>query len=54
MDLVRTSGYRSLDEAAIKALKEAAPYWPLPEEWKEEALTIKGHFIYSLQGTYIR
>lgn len=54
VDLVRTSGYRSLDEAAIKALKEAAPYWPLPEEWKEEALTIKGHFIYSLQGTYIR
>lgn len=54
VDLIRTSGYRSLDEAAIKALKEAAPYWPLPEEWKEEALTIKGHFIYSLQGTYIR
>lgn len=54
VELVRTSGYRSLDEAAIKALKEAAPYWPLPEEWKEEALTIKGHFIYSLQGTYIR
>ncbi|MDP3112419.1 MAG: TonB family protein [Thermodesulfovibrionales bacterium] len=54
VDLVRTSGYRSLDEAAIKALKEAAPYWPLPEEWKEEALTIKGHFIYSLQGPYIR
>lgn len=54
VDLIRTSGYRSLDEAAIKALREAAPYWPLPEEWKEEALTIKGHFIYSLQGTYIR
>jgi len=54
VELVRTSGYRSLDEAAIKALKEAAPYWPLPEEWKEEALTIKGHFIYSFQGTYIR
>lgn len=54
VELVRTSGYRSLDEAAIKALKEAAPYWPLPEEWKEDGLTIKGHFIYSLQGTYIR
>lgn len=54
VDLFRTSGYRSLDEAAIKALRDAAPYWPLPEEWKEDGLTIKGHFIYTLYGTYIR
>ena len=54
VDLFRTSGHRSLDEAAIKALRDAAPYWPLPEEWKEDGLTIKGHFIYTLYGTYIR
>ncbi|NOX20649.1 MAG: TonB family protein [Nitrospirae bacterium] len=52
--LLRTSGYPELDEAAMRALKEGAPYWPLPEKWKEEALTIKGHFIYSLYGMYIR
>ncbi|HBR22835.1 MAG TPA: hypothetical protein DD713_09885 [Nitrospiraceae bacterium] len=54
VELVRTSGYRSLDEAAIKALKDAAPYWPLPEDWKEEELTVKGHFIYSIYGVYVR
>jgi protein TonB len=54
VELVRTSGHRSLDEAAMKALKDAAPYWPLPEDWKEEELTVKGHFIYSIYGVYVR
>lgn len=54
IELLRTSGYKSLDDAAIKALKEAAPYWPLPDEWGKDGLTITGHFIYTLYGTYIR
>ncbi|MDI6744276.1 MAG: TonB family protein [Thermodesulfovibrionales bacterium] len=54
VELVRTSGYRSLDEAAMKALKDAAPYWPLPEDWKEEKLTVRGHFIYSIYGIHVR
>ncbi|MDP2279356.1 MAG: TonB family protein, partial [Nitrospirota bacterium] len=54
VELVRTSGYRSLDDAAIKALKDAEPYWPLPEDWKEEELTVKGHFMYSIYGVYVR
>jgi len=54
VELVRTSGYRSLDEAAMKALKDAAPYWPLPEDWKEEELTVRGHFIYSIYGIHVR
>ena len=54
VELIRTSGYRELDEAAIKALKDGEPYWPLPEKWNEEAITITGHFIYTLYGTYLR
>jgi len=54
VELVRTSGYRSLDDAAMRALKDAAPYWPLPEDWKEEELSIKGHFIYTIYGIYVR
>ncbi len=54
IELLRTSGYRELDEAAIRALKDGEPYWPLPESWGVDAITIKGHFIYSLYGTYIR
>jgi protein TonB len=54
IELIRTSGHKMLDDAALKALKDAAPYWPLPDEWKEESFTITGHFIYSLYGSYIR
>ena len=53
VQLVRTSGYISLDEAALKALQEAAPYWPLPDDWEGNELPITGHFIYFLGGAYI-
>lgn len=54
VELLRTSGHKSLDDAAIKALKDAEPYWPLPDEWGTEGFTITGHFVYSIYGTYIR
>lgn len=54
VELQRTSGYKMLDDAAMKALRDAAPFWPLPKEWKEETFTIRGHFVYTLGGYYIR
>lgn len=54
VDVVRTSGYRDLDEAVVKALKNGEPYWPLPKDWKDEDLAINGHFLYIFGGTYIR
>lgn len=54
VELVRTSGHKSLDDAAIRALKDGAPYWPLPKEWNLEGYTIEGHFIYTIYGYYIR
>jgi len=54
VELIRTSGYRELDEAAIKALRDGEPYWPLPENWDVEGITITGHFVYTLYGTYLR
>ncbi|MEN8263603.1 MAG: TonB family protein [Nitrospirota bacterium] len=54
VDVVRTSGYRDLDEAVVKALKNGEPYWPLPKDWKNEDLEINGHFIYVFGVTYIR
>jgi protein TonB len=52
VELVRTSGWQSLDKAALAALRDGDPYWPLPEEWGMDALTVTGHFIYSLSGYY--
>lgn len=54
VELVRTSGHKSLDEAAMRALRDAEPFWPLPESVKEDALTITGHFVYTLHGYYVR
>lgn len=54
VELVRTSGHRSLDDAAIRALKDAEPFWPLPDEWNKDAIIIDGYFIYSIYGIYIR
>ncbi len=52
-EIVRTSGYRHLDKAVLKALKDAQPYWPLPEDWEKEDLEITGHFIYLYGDTLI-
>ena len=43
MGVVRTSGYKILDDSALKALKDAAPYWPLPEDIGKE-VSVKFHF----------
>lgn len=53
VELVRTSGYRDFDEAAIKALKDGQPYWPLPDDWEKDELEINGHFIYVFGATYV-
>ncbi len=53
IEVVRTSGYRVLDEAAIKALRDASPFWPLPANWEKDSLEVRGHFIYILGRTYV-
>ncbi|MEO5361884.1 MAG: energy transducer TonB [Nitrospirota bacterium] len=50
VDVMRTSGQRSLDDAAVSSIKDAAPFWPLPEEWGKDSFTVKGHFVYRLHG----
>jgi len=54
IDLVRTSGWQDLDKAAMRALKDGAPYWPLPDDWDSDSITVTGHFIYTLDGYYLR
>ena len=54
VELLRTSGQRLLDRAAMEALRDGEPYWPLPEDWDTNSLTVTGHFIYTLHGYYVR
>lgn len=45
--LINGSGYNVLDEAALQAVKSAAPYYPFPVTIDREALPILANFIYS-------
>ena len=50
--LLRTSGHKILDDAAINALKNGGPYWPLPDKWGENSWTIDINFIYIPAGFF--
>jgi len=54
VELIRTSGYKMLDDAALKALRDGEPYWPIPDDWGMDAYTINGHFFYTFYGYGIR
>ncbi len=45
--LIDNSGYNVLDEAALQAVKTAAPYFPFPVTIDREALSILATFIYT-------
>lgn len=53
IEVVKSSGYPMLDDAARQALIDASPFNPLPGSWKKDSLTITGTFIYVLRGIYL-
>jgi TonB family protein len=49
--LVKSSGSRILDQAALEAVRDGADYPPMPATWDDEELTILANFEYRLIGT---
>lgn len=47
--LLDQSGYEILDVAAVKAVKEAAPFYPFPATIQREKLSIQANFVYTPQ-----
>ena len=47
VSLVQHSGFEILDMAAIKAVKEAAPYYPFPVTIPKKKISILATFIYN-------
>ena len=47
--LLDQSGYEILDVAALKAVKEAAPFYPFPETIQRQKLSIQANFVYTPQ-----
>ena len=47
VSLVEQSGHEILDVAALKAVKEAAPFYPFPKNIQRDKLTILANFVYT-------
>lgn len=48
VNLVQGSGHKILDDEALRALKIAAPFNPIPDQYKIPNLSIRGHFVYEM------
>ena len=46
IELVRGSGSKVLDDEAIRSIRTAAPFDPIPAEYKIPSLQIRGRFVY--------
>jgi protein TonB len=46
IDLVRSSGSKILDDEAIRSIRKAAPFDPIPAQYKIPTLQIRGRFVY--------
>ena len=47
--LLNRSGYEILDVSAMKAIKQAAPFYPFPATIDREKLSVQANFIYTPQ-----
>ncbi len=51
VELKETSGYRLLDDAAIRAIRKGASYGPLPKAYPKDELNIMVFFKYEITNT---
>jgi TonB family protein len=45
-ELVRGSGHKLLDDEAMRSIRKASPFDPIPNEYKIPNLQIRGRFVY--------
>ena len=50
LDVIEEEGHRSLHRSSVNAIKGAAPFRPLPEDFPEDYLEVKFGFYYLLPG----
>lgn len=54
LELLKSSGYKILDDEALRAIRDSAPFQPLPDEWNMERYPIRAAVIFYLNEAYIR
>ncbi len=54
VEVLKSSGYKILDDEAVRAIRASAPFQPLPEEWHMERYSIRAAVLFYLGEGYIR
>jgi periplasmic protein TonB len=54
VEVLKSSGYKILDDEALRSIREAAPFQPLPPEWNIDRYSIRAAVIFYLGTGYIQ
>ncbi len=54
LELLKSSGYKILDDEALRSIRASAPFQPLPDDWNMERYSIRAAVIFYLGEGYIR
>lgn len=54
LDILKSSGYKILDDEALRSIRASAPFQPLPDDWNMERYSIRAAVIFYLGEGYIR
>ncbi len=54
LEVLKSSGYKILDDEALRSIRASAPFQPLPDDWNMERYSIRAAVIFYLGEGYIR
>ena len=54
VELLKSSGYKILDDEALRAIRNSAPFQALPGEWNMDRYSIRAAVIFYMNEGYIR
>ena len=54
LELLKSSGYKILDDEALRAIRASAPFQALPDEWNMEQYSIRAAVLFYISEAYIR
>ncbi len=54
LELLKSSGYKILDDEALRSIRASAPFQPLPDEWRMDRYSIRAAVLFYLSEVYVR
>jgi len=54
LEVLKSSGYKILDDEALRSIRASAPFQPLPDEWSMDRYSIRAAVIFYLGEGYLR